>query len=415
MTASAPNEPSASCIPPRPAPHDPPPPELPDRPLVRRAIHVTIWLLASLVVGLIAAGALAVAGVRFGRAAEIALPIGALAIVANACAALCLGSILRNQFVFFMWVGLGFTVAAIIITAAGMVALFNDWINGEFHESIYVFLAITSAIPALIAAHIALVTRKPLKTMRLKILRGIVLFIFWTMCLAAFVAAAAFLASNIRYEYFPPQGNRYLYNDPLEVLAGVAGGVVGMSMLASLGMNALFLALLSTEGRKRKREQSTLLADASLRLTCPECGTEQAMQPGYRLCAKCRHRLYIALEEPRCSCGYVLYRLQSDRCPECGRPAPPHVRPANLVGEDRFRRPVGEDGLPIGSIEPTLFAPRLRRDDRHAAPEPASPPVERAEVAPSAPPTAPAAPSPGAARERTRDPNEPEPPPVIPD
>ena len=26
----------------------------------------------------------------------------------------------------------------------------------------------------------------------------------------------------------------------------------------------------------------------------------------------------IEIEEPRCACGYLLYRLEGDSCPECG-------------------------------------------------------------------------------------------------
>ena len=30
----------------------------------------------------------------------------------------------------------------------------------------------------------------------------------------------------------------------------------------------------------------------------------------------------IEFEEPRCDCGYLLYRLVGDTCPECGRAVP---------------------------------------------------------------------------------------------
>jgi rRNA maturation protein Nop10 len=27
----------------------------------------------------------------------------------------------------------------------------------------------------------------------------------------------------------------------------------------------------------------------------------------------------VEVEEPRCACGYLLYQLAGDTCPECGR------------------------------------------------------------------------------------------------
>ena len=36
-------------------------------------------------------------------------------------------------------------------------------------------------------------------------------------------------------------------------------------------------------------------------------------------CAECGLHITISVEEPRCTCGYLLYHLESDQCPECGR------------------------------------------------------------------------------------------------
>jgi len=38
-------------------------------------------------------------------------------------------------------------------------------------------------------------------------------------------------------------------------------------------------------------------------------------------CIECGLRFSIKMDEPRCeTCGYLLYRPKSDRCPECGTP-----------------------------------------------------------------------------------------------
>ena len=54
-------------------------------------------------------------------------------------------------------------------------------------------------------------------------------------------------------------------------------------------------------------------------LTCPRCGVEQPIRTGSAKCTGCGLRIRIDVEEPRCECGYLLYQLEGDVCPECGR------------------------------------------------------------------------------------------------
>lgn len=58
----------------------------------------------------------------------------------------------------------------------------------------------------------------------------------------------------------------------------------------------------------------------SVSLTCPRCGRGQTVSTGASRCA-CGLRIRIEIEEEHCAtCGYSLYRLTSDACPECGTP-----------------------------------------------------------------------------------------------
>lgn len=60
-------------------------------------------------------------------------------------------------------------------------------------------------------------------------------------------------------------------------------------------------------------------------ITCPRCGLAQSLAAGggeTSRCERCRLRIAIEIDEPRCSCGYALYRLTGTTCPECGREVP---------------------------------------------------------------------------------------------
>ena len=52
---------------------------------------------------------------------------------------------------------------------------------------------------------------------------------------------------------------------------------------------------------------------------CPRCGTQQRFARGTSKCAECGLRVIVEFEEPRCACGYLLYKLTGEVCPECGR------------------------------------------------------------------------------------------------
>jgi hypothetical protein len=54
-------------------------------------------------------------------------------------------------------------------------------------------------------------------------------------------------------------------------------------------------------------------------IECPRCHAKQSLMTGPTRCTECGLRITIDVEEPRCVCGYLLYHLASDQCPECGR------------------------------------------------------------------------------------------------
>jgi hypothetical protein len=80
------------------------------------------------------------------------------------------------------------------------------------------------------------------------------------------------------------------------------------------------LALLILARLNRKISTRTLPTGVKeLTLVCPWCQRKQALPLGSSSCGGCGLKFRIAIEEPRCpNCDYLLYMLNSDRCPECG-------------------------------------------------------------------------------------------------
>ena len=72
-----------------------------------------------------------------------------------------------------------------------------------------------------------------------------------------------------------------------------------------------------------------------VRVVCPRCGLAQDAEVGSNRCLECALDLRIEVEEASCEiCGYPLYKLPSNRCPECGTPFQRRQAPhEELAGE----------------------------------------------------------------------------------
>jgi hypothetical protein len=100
-----------------------------------------------------------------------------------------------------------------------------------------------------------------------------------------------------------------------------------LDLIERLGMAAAVLTACGTVALgvlarlNRRPRLDTLPPDIAVTLFCPLCRKKQAIPAGGSACKGCGLRIEVRTEEPTCSqCGYLLYRLTSDNCPECGTP-----------------------------------------------------------------------------------------------
>lgn len=62
----------------------------------------------------------------------------------------------------------------------------------------------------------------------------------------------------------------------------------------------------------------------AMEVKCPRCLLVQTLPDGASRCARCRLGITVHIEEPRCpACNYLLYKLTTPTCPECGHALAP--------------------------------------------------------------------------------------------
>lgn len=90
-----------------------------------------------------------------------------------------------------------------------------------------------------------------------------------------------------------------------------------------VGTLALGVSLAIYLIKRMYRKPVRIVAPASLiptiNATCPACQCNQNLSVGDSACQRCGLLFSIQVIEPRClNCGYLLYRIDSAQCPECG-------------------------------------------------------------------------------------------------
>ncbi len=206
-------------------------------------------------------------------------------------ALLCLVDAGTPQWRRWRWIG---------VATAGVAAtmwLYDIWIGPGSDPGFVIFVTLTCT--AAVIGHASLASLSPLVAGQRWVLWG-------TVAAAALTAGLVDLA---------------VVDDRLLHLGWGEGsflwrGIGASGILAGCGTLALVvLAVLNRQIDYEPGSKEML----SLFLACPRCGKKQNVAIGEASCVACDLRISTRIEEPRCStCGYLLYQLTSDRCPECG-------------------------------------------------------------------------------------------------
>lgn len=113
--------------------------------------------------------------------------------------------------------------------------------------------------------------------------------------------------------------------------------VVGQNLFArALGASAVLTLsgtiaqpILVLLAKRSAQSSDARLADRHLAvvLRCPRCDATPAVEANTdAVCPGCRLAIRVTVDEPRCACGFLLYRLEGASCPECGQAVPDSLR-----------------------------------------------------------------------------------------
>lgn len=216
-------------------------------------------------------------------------------------ALLCAIVLERRRLAVLMWTGIGCSAAAVLFWL--VLVWFEPSLQYRTEETITRFGG-TFTTAAIIIGQCGL----------LSLLR---IDLRWARAVrvATFAASAALGACIVLLIWTWPYIDYFMNGDDLLRMLGV------MAILAMCG-TVVTPILWKVQAVPHTDSAESIPSRLRVSVVCPRCGTSQELQAGPGKCATCGLRIAIEIEEPRCACGYLLHRLQGDRCPECGSEIP---------------------------------------------------------------------------------------------
>lgn len=257
-------------------------------------MHLRRIFLWTMIVSLSLAAAMGIAAIllpQFGRTQERTL---VTSLIVGLFSLPALGSAIvigRRKLVGWMWAGL---VCTLLAMALWLVLVWADsWFQRDWEHIVNPAASFTVASVVLAQAGLLMLLRFEQSA--------------FAMVRMATIICSAILGSVIVlviwFELDDPEVGKLV-----AVLAILA--VCGTIVTPVLGLIQML---------QRRASRESIPSRVNIDLSCPRCGHRQLVAAGAGRCSQCGLRINIEVEEPRCECGYLLYQLQGDTCPECGR------------------------------------------------------------------------------------------------
>lgn len=259
-----------------------------------RLRRVFLW---TMIVSLSLAAALGIVAILFpgfGRTQErilaTALLVGGFSLPALASSIV----LAKRRLVMVMWAGILSTLAAMALWLS--LVWMEPWLYANNDWAEFIIRAGTPfTVMSILASHVGLLAllrldRSPFRAVR-------------TLTVACAVLLGLFVVGVVWFE-------------DIDEWSGKTIGV--LSILTACG-TIVTPVLGLIEHLQRRGSRESIPSSVKIDLTCPRCRTSQTLPAGSARCVQCGLRIDIDVEEPRCECGYLLYQLKGDKCPECGR------------------------------------------------------------------------------------------------
>lgn len=279
-----------------------------------------LWLV---VAAAVIAVVLGIAAVVDGRPSPIVIQlIGSSVVIFLACvlAFLCCLVLDKNILASLMWIGIATNWLSVLLW------LFFIWFGEDMlaSDGAWNYLRVVGVVNtvAVWSTYIGLMYWLPIRQGPLSILRTV------TLALASLFAVLLIFIYVADIDNFDREW-RQLF-----------GKAVWIFCFLSIGLTVVTVVLTFVMRAKEKNTHDSMSERFEVEVICPRCDTTNKLKKGLGKCSKCSLRIRIEIEEPRCSCGYTIYRLEADRCPECGK---------SIAAEDRWLPSAAASGQTAGA------------------------------------------------------------------
>ena len=174
-----------------------------------------------------------------------------------------------------------------------------SWEQEELYFRVIGFLC----VPAGVSLHLGVLMLASVRATHWRILRIL-------------AGGCSIVAGLLLLFMFGNGSDNYLWDD--------GGPLIGVLILLAL-FGTVMVPIASAIERSSAQDQHEVDITGRLpvEVQCPRCQHRSSIRSNTDgACDACGLRIRVTIREPRCDCGYLLYNLSEDLCPECGVPIP---------------------------------------------------------------------------------------------